>query len=251
MGLSVSLVQAVARKSKRARLLPAEIAIPTVRFAHTLEWLVAFMGKQCGSIRREFSVQQRRTPFGVCITTDASPWGYGGFISLQGVVFGWFSEPISAEDIARFDIVIGEAKFQALLENLALLIAVRLWQHVWATERLAVCLRSDSTATLGAWAKERSTNANINAVVREMSLDLAEGKYTVDRLEHLPGKLNEAADVMSRLAQPNNKAVVPQFIRQASRHFPGVRDNKWWRLAARPSEAIGSSALEDVGLGEG
>jgi len=142
-------------------------------------------------------------------------------------------------------------KVQALPENLALLIAVRLCQHVWVAERLAVCLKSDSTATVGSWAKEWSTNANINAVVRPMSLDLAEGKYTVDRLEHLPGKLNEAAELLSRLAQPGTTAVVPQFIRQASRHFPGVRENKWWRVAARPSETIGSSALEDAGLGEG
>ena len=225
-------------KRMRVRLLPAEVAIPTIRVAHALEWLVAFMRRQRGAIRKEFTVLQRRNPFGVCITTDASPWGYGGFVAIKGVVIGWFSEAVSAEDIQRFGIVVGEAKFQALLENLALLIAVRLWSHLWVSERLAVCLRSDSSAALGAWTKERSTNADINAIVREMSLDLAEGKYTVDRLEHLPGKLNEAADVLSRQAQPGNAGAIPQFVLDARKYFPAVRDRDWWQLAARPSQVI-------------
>ena len=105
-------------------------------------------------------------------------------------------------------------------------------------ERLAVCLRSESSAALGAWTKERSTNVVVNAIVREMSLDLAAGTYTVDRLEHLPGKLNVVADVLSRQAQPGKAGAIPQFVLDARKYFPAVRDRDWWQLAARPSQVI-------------
>ena len=46
---------------------------------------------------------------------------------------------------------------------------------------------ADSSAALGAHAKQRSPNLAVNDVVREIALDLAEGKYHVEVHTHLPG----------------------------------------------------------------
>ena len=66
-------------KDPRISLKPAAIAIPTVRVAHALEWIIAFVSNQRGAIMKEFSVAQRRRSFAAVITLDASPWGLGGF----------------------------------------------------------------------------------------------------------------------------------------------------------------------------
>jgi hypothetical protein len=141
--------------------------------------------------------------------------------------------------------VVGEAKYQALLENLALLIAVRLWACFWTGQRLAIGLRSDSMAALMAWKKERSRVPAINAITREVSLDLADGLYTVDALEHIPGKLNEWADILSRQFAPGNTVKIPAALMATKRFFPDCRINDWWRLEAKPSECIGVAAAED------
>ena len=155
---------------------------------------------------------------------------------------GYFEEAVTPEDIARFGIVIGEAKFQALLENLALLIAVRLWAAIWSGQRLAIGLRSDSMAALQAWRKERSSVPAINAITREMSLDLADGLYKVDALEHIPGKLNEWADALSRQHMPGNTAPIPAGLLATKKFTPVARGNSWWRLEARPSDCIGEES---------
>jgi hypothetical protein len=228
------------RSSRRATLTAGPVTVPTVRVAHALEWIREFARGQAGAISKTFTVEHRRRPISVVITTDASPWGYGGFIMMKGHCVGFFAEEVTKEDIDRFGIIIGEAKFQALLENMALLIAVRLWAAVWAGQRLAVGLRSDSMAALQAWRKERSTVPAINAVTREMSLDLADGLYKVDALEHIPGKLNEWADALSRQYMPGNTEPIPASLLATKRYVPATRGSSWWRLEVRPSECIGA-----------
>lgn len=152
----------------------------------------------------------------------------------QGWPFAYFAEPISEEDVSRFGIVVGDPAFQALLESIAILIGVREWLPIWKAERAVVKIRSDSQAALGAWRKERSTHPAMNAVVREMALDLAEGKYKIDIKEHVPGRLNLWADALSRVAQPGSGAVVPAPLVAARRVYPSVRDVAWWRAAGDP-----------------
>ena len=93
-------------------------------------------------------------------------------------------------------------------------------------------------AALLAWRKQRSKIAAINAVTREVALDLAEGLYTVDHLVHLPGRLNCWADKLSRLYAPGSGATVPAELVGIPRFTPPLRTDSWWRLYARPSEAI-------------
>ena len=178
---------------KKVQLKPADPLVPTVRVAHALKWIIVFMTRQRGSLRRSFDVGRHKSRACVRMDVDASPWGLGGVLFWQGWPVAWFAEPITAEDIERFSLVIGSPKGQAVLEALAALVAVRLWMPMWKDDRLTMRLRSDSMAALGAMEKERSSDPRVNAIIREMSLDMAEGKYKVDVLEHLPGRANVLA----------------------------------------------------------
>jgi hypothetical protein len=165
---------------------------------------------------------------------DASPWGYGGVLFWNGIPWSYFAEAVSQQDIERFGIIVGSCRFQALLETLAVLIGIRAWLPLWQDERLAVRVRSDSEAALGAIRRERSANANVNVVVRELALDLAEGLYRIDLKDHLPGKDNTWADLLSRLTQPDAPTQIPEGLRGVGRQVIANRDDAWWRTCGDP-----------------
>jgi len=209
--------------------------IPTVRIRHALLWIVAFAVGKRGTLRSVFSVLEHRAPSCISMEFDASPWGFGGVLFWQGWPWEFFSSPITEEDITRFGIKIGDPAFQALLENLAILIGVRHWLPKWKDLRLTVRIRSDSQAALGAWVKERSSNQKVNMVVRETALDMAEGRYKIDVFQHLPGRLNDLADALSRMFQPAVNYSIPNGLAECTQVFPAQRDDVWWRAAGEPS----------------
>ena len=210
--------------------------VPTARIRHALLWIVAFAAGKPGALRTVFNVLEHRAPSCISMEFDASPWGFGGVLFWQGWPWEFFSSPISEEDIARFGIKISDPASQALLENIAILIGVRHWLPKWKDLRLTVRIRSDSQAALGAWAKERSSNQKVNVVVREMALDLAEGRYKIDVMQHLPGRLNDLADTLSRMFQPAVNDIIPVGLADCCQVFPARRSGAWWRAAGAPSE---------------
>eukprot|EP00959_Pyramimonas_sp_CCMP1952_P185967 3888341-Pyramimonas_sp.AAC.1 len=99
-------------------------AVPRPRVAHALRWLLAFTRRQRGALERVYCVAQYRQPASATLVFDASPWGFGGYMVVHGRAASWFAEPISAEDTRRFGIVVGDSRYQALLETLAILVGV-------------------------------------------------------------------------------------------------------------------------------
>ena len=68
-----------------------------------------------------------------------------------------------------------------------------------------------------------------------MALDVANSTYTVEVVEHIPGVANTAADILSRLADPNKKAIIPQYLDGVHRHTCTVRNRTWYKsLPASP-----------------
>ena len=105
---------------------------------------------------------------------------------------------------------------------MATVIGVRGWLQHWRDRRTAIALQSDSQAALGAWARQKLSVPNINVVVREMALDLAEGRYRIDVQQHISGRLNFWADALGRSAQHGKNACVR--ARGVGWHSPyGVR----------------------------
>ena len=204
------------------------------RILPSLLWLRAFLRRSRGGLVRVYHPNDSYAPLSLIMELDASPWGYGGVLYLAGKATSWFAEAVSKEDVERFSICVGEAKHQALLEVLAILIGLRTWASTIGNQRWAVYIRSDSQAALGAAFKLRSPVPAINAVVREVALDLSENKYDIDFLEHLPGRCNVYADALSRFSQPGKSRDVPPEIARASRTWPVKRSLPWWETAGAP-----------------
>ena len=78
-----------------------------------------------------------------------------------------------------------------------------------------------------------------------MALDLAENKYDIDFLEHLPGRCNVYADVLSRFYQPGKPRDVPPEIERAVRTWPVKRSLPWWETAGAPEECPGHTECND------
>ena len=179
------------------------------RIAHSLTWLRAFFGGTRGTLVRRYPIVEPAVNNRALIELDASPWGLGGVLYMNGMPVSWYAEPVSKLDMERFGIVIGSPKDQALLEMLAILVGVRLWFDASRQRAWTLGVRSDSQAALGALCKLRSRDARMNAVIRELALDLAEGLYEVGVVEHLPGRCNVVADALSRFYQPGGNRTVP------------------------------------------
>ena len=201
------------------------------RVAHALRWLLALFRRKRGTLTRHFRHDDQRAAGRLTIDVDASPWGFGGALYEDGQLTRYFGDAISDDDRDRFGIDIGNAKDQSLLETMALLIAIRLWLpqvrgHLWT-----VRVRSDSTAALGAAVRLRSRDPRMNAVIRELALDLAEGRYDLEFVEHIPGVTNVVADFLSRLLQPGAATTWPKELVGAMRDHPEERGEHWWETA--------------------
>lgn len=226
------------RDLKRRRTHPTltqrEKEIPTTRIRVCLKWLIALIDRHRGSLSRTFDPVTHHAHAVVTITTDGSPWGMGGVITVNCWPHAWFAEDLSAEDVERFSLKTGSPNGQAVIETLALLFTVRAWLPVWKGQRVRIALQADSTAALGAWNREKSNCQPINSIVRELALDLAENRYTFDITQHLPGALNIWADALSRLGQPNSSKSIPQELLVVPRTHPEKRSHTWWETDAGP-----------------
>ncbi|CAE8623358.1 unnamed protein product [Polarella glacialis] len=140
---------------------------------------------------------------------DASPWGFGAWLAIDGAPTTWLAGAWTDEDAARLGARIGNGESQNAWEALGILICFRTWLCAVAKER--VRLRSDSVNALVAIAKERSKSQTVNLIAREIALNLAEINYVVDlETVHLPAVFNDWADALSRMCEDDRKYTVPR-----------------------------------------
>ena len=78
------------------------------------------------------------------------------------------------------------------MEALTILVALRLWGHLWAGCRIQVFC--DNAAVVSALTSGRVKNQSLAAISREIS---ASHDFEL-RAVHLPGEENRAADLLSR-----------------------------------------------------
>jgi len=64
--------------------------------AHSLSWFATFLRGFDAGISRPFSVDAFLEPDdAICITLDASPWGFGAVLQVQQHITEFFAAPIS------------------------------------------------------------------------------------------------------------------------------------------------------------
>ena len=217
-------------KAARFRRLGDDPATQTKRVEESLLWLRAFLSGLVGSeiVGREIDVRECAAQPGLRITADASPWGVGAVLERHGVPVAYLADAISADDARKLSIEIGSCRGQAPAEALAILVALRTWVAHWRGKRLALQVRSDSTAALGALGKFGSPSPAVNKVARELSIDVALSAYGVDVWSHLPAESNVEADALSRWFEPGVTPAVPPRLVHVERSFPAPRGDAWW-----------------------
>ena len=165
----------------------------------------------------------------IAITMDASPWGMGAVITVNGRPFAFFGIPIDGDDLAMFGFERGDHRGQQTWETLVVLVALRHWSHMWKHTHAILVIRSDSVAALTAALKMKAKGVGTAIVASEIAFDNAEGFYEPTIVEHLPGIANDLADKLSRSFKPNVHYAPLSFFNEAVEEYPCDRPRSYYR----------------------
>jgi hypothetical protein len=205
----------------------------TKQLAPTLSWIDTFFDGAVGGIERYFSVDSylRRGPV-VEIGTDASPWGMGGWLSVDGAITHFFACAVTSQDEAIYGHAIGSSSGQQVWECLAVLIGVCIWCDQWKHERINLKVRGDNVGALTLLIKLRPSSAAQAIVARELALHLIEVSFPPEAV-HTPGVSHIIADRLSRVFAPGGSHVVDAGVHpalaSALRTTVPDRPRQWYR----------------------
>jgi len=200
-----------------------------MQIRHTLLWMQAFFGElQADLLIRRFSVTAAfNQDIAIEIILDASPWGLGGAIFIDGQPRQYFAAPLTHDDEQILSIEIGSCTAQQTVESLAMLVAFRVWHRLLDDRRCHIRVKSDSISALFMAANMTSRGTGPRIVARELALCLARLCHRPDVLEHVPGIANKIADELSRRFEPGHAYARPPALLSAkeitvpprTRHF--------------------------------
>ena len=160
---------------------------------------------------------------------DASPWGLGGILRVNGVFTSYFASALDEHDLSRFGFALGDAKGQQTWECLVVLVALRLWLPRFRDKRVCLRVRSDNVAALQLLLTLRSAGKGPTAIGRELALDCAQGSFRPNVAVHLPGVANVGPDALSRLSCPGGGKSVPEYLFNVPRSYPPIRTAQFYR----------------------
>ena len=208
----------------------------------SLRWIVAFWGNQGLSFSRFFG--ETRPPAEFELVFDASPWGLGRIVTTgsPSEALQLFHEPLTADDCIRIYVELGDAKGQQYREALSVLVGLKLWGSLIAKSQALVKVKSDSVTALQCTAKLASSSPFVNGIGAEIALVLDLHNIEEVVTQRVPGKLNEVADKLSRLAQPGASQQLPPQLHGAKRRVTPKRDDAFfrsWAAAVGPNTAQG------------
>ena len=168
----LDLLLTLKRNGHRTRL--------TTEFCRDIAWWLRFLRTYSGvSIISSFIWTAPDTVF----STDACLLGCGSLSQSQ-----YFHIQFPPEVLARFLEI-------HLLEALAILVALRLWGHLWAGCRIQVFC--DNAAVLSALTSGKVKDQSLAALLCDIWYLAASHDFEL-RTVHLPGKENRAADLPAR-----------------------------------------------------
>ena len=136
------------------------------------------------------------------VGTDASPFGLGGWLAINGLIRKHFSSGIDAFDRELFKLIIGACEGQQVLEALAILVAVRLWFPSCEKRiSLAPVVRGDNMTALTLVLKMRPSTPELAIIARELALCFSSYSF-LPAVYHTPGIANVIPDQLSRIDDP-------------------------------------------------
>ena len=148
------------------------------------------------------------------IGTDASPWGMGGWLKVDGRIREYFGCAVTPDDVEMYGVAIGTPDGQQIWECLAVLIALDIWSHQWTDSRINLQIRGDNVTALTLLVKMRPGSPKIAIIAREIALKLVEFSFPPDAL-HTPGVAHILADELSRIHAPGGCGDVSLYRHRA------------------------------------
>ena len=179
----------------------------------------------------------------VSFTFDASPFGLGGFVSVNGSITEYFADVLSPFDTSFFNASIGDAAGQQTWEALALLVGLRAWSHLWKDHRCALMVEGDNVGALTLIAKFKAAGRGPGIIAREVALLFSEASFEPRVVSHVPGISNVIADMLSRKHDPNKPFALPLALADAREIFLPPRDASYF-LSLRPAVQMGGGGRD-------
>ena len=95
-----------------------------------------FSGHAAKALIRTFPMAPRKLS-GALLSVDASPWGFGGVLTVGGEVTAWLAEPLQTDDLRRLRALPGGAAHVTTWKAIALLAAAKAWLPAFRGEVVA------------------------------------------------------------------------------------------------------------------
>ena len=159
------------------------------------------------------------------IVADASPWGGGAALVVEGCIEEYFELPWPTDihlSLGNYRVSPGHSKFQSFYEALVILLGLMCWCEQRGSAPIA--LLSDNLGALSAASNAKGRGA-VAAVVRELAWRTARFRWSII-VGHVPGELNVIADALSRLHAPE-PSVFPAVLHSAKRRRPPEMSKVW------------------------
>ena len=167
----------------------------------------------------------------ICLTWDASPFGLGAFLTEDDVVVEYLSCAITPDDVQIFGYEVGDSAGQQSWECLAPLVALRAWRSRWRSVRIRLSARGDNMTSLQMMLALTAKGPGPSLVARELALEMGDGAYAPDLVEHTPGVANVEADMLSRRHDPTKTWSLPPVLASVPETIPPRRDRSYyWTL---------------------
>lgn len=160
-------------------------------------WLVSFLTEAINKPTRKFKLGRSKNA-SVCITTDASPEGMGGYLVINNKVIAAYASEVTEEDAEMLGFELGQASSQGILEALALLVALKVWSSKIPPGPVELRFNSDSITALALSKRLSASSPGLNFIGAELGIELERLQVEKLRGVHVPGAANDVADWISR-----------------------------------------------------
>ena len=203
---------------------------------HSLSWMRVFFANQLTGLERTFSLQEYLQTGDIHeIGTDASPYGLGGWLAINGNIVQHFACAVTSDDKQILSLVGDSCRDQQILESLAILVALRLWSNESVNRCIRLTIRGDNVGALTLVMRMRPANAQQAIISREIALETANCAFP-PLVVHTPGVAHKIADELSRVNDPNKDVSAvfahPALVRSSQRVCP-PRPAQWYKTLVK------------------
>ena len=109
----------------------------------------------------------------VKVTTDASPYGFGGLLEINGTIDSSLADKISDQDRAALNLKSEPSSDdRKVFEAFAALVALHEWPPIWKSCRFVLSVETNSITKLSMVAKMQPHSARLGLIAREMAIDI-------------------------------------------------------------------------------